>query len=83
MTQKIYTHDEAAKIIEAFEDILAEHDICIPSPEDDERGPENMTGLYGSVYSELLDHIEELLIDITNACKSGSDVIEYEFSGNY
>lgn len=33
----IYTHDEAALIIEKFEDVLSQYDIHIPSPEDDER----------------------------------------------
>lgn len=79
----IYTHDEAAKMIEMFEDILLKNDICIPSPEDDEREPDNMMGLYGSTYSDLLDNIEGLLIDIISLCKQGSEVVKYEFSGNY
>lgn len=57
----IYTRDEAAKIVEMFEDILVENDISIPSPEDDERDPEDNLGLYGSTYSELLDGVEEVL----------------------
>lgn len=57
----IYTRDEAAKIVEMFEDILVENDISIPSPEDDERDPEDKLGLYGSTYSDLLDGVEEVL----------------------
>lgn len=83
MKKTICTHDEAARIIEMFEDILSEHNIHIPSPEDAEREPDNMVGLYGSTYSNLLDNVEEILIDIIASCKQGSDIIEHEFSGNY
>lgn len=83
MKKTVYTHDEAAKIVEMFEDILSEHNIHIPSPEDNEREPDNMIGLYGSTYSSLLDNVEEILIDIIASCKQDSDVVEYEFSGNY
>ena len=38
---KIYTHDEAMRIVEIFENKLCEYDIKIPSPEDDERDPVN------------------------------------------
>ena len=57
----IYTRDEAAKIVEMFEDILVKNDVSIPSPEDDERDPEDKLGLYGSTYSDLLDGVEEVL----------------------
>lgn len=83
MLSKIYTHDEAAKIIELFEDILTENDIHIPSPEDDERDENNMVGLYGSTYSDLLDEIEEILIRILDKKGMGEEVVPYEFSGNY
>jgi len=83
MLSKIYTHDEAAKIIELFEDILAENDIHIPSPEDDERDENNMVGLYGSTYGDLLDEIEEILIRILDKKGMGEEVVPYEFSGNY
>ena len=60
----IYTHDEAAAIIEIFEDFLDERNLMIASPEDGEKDPENEARLYGSVYSDLLDTTEELLIDM-------------------
>lgn len=47
-TNKIFTRDEAMQIIELFEDILSEYNIKVPSPEDDEREPDNDAGLYGS-----------------------------------
>lgn len=78
----IYTHDEAALIIEKFEDVLSQYDIHIPSPEDDERDEDNMVGLYGSTYSELLDTIEEQICSILSRCKDGEKVIENEFSGS-
>lgn len=46
----IFTHDEAARIVELFEDVLDEHGIKVPSPEDDERDPDNEAKLYGSVF---------------------------------
>lgn len=53
MSSTIYTHDEAMLIVEMFEDILSEYNIHIPSPEDDEREPDNMVGLYGYTYSDV------------------------------
>lgn len=78
----IYTHDEAALIIEKFEDVLSQYNIHIPSPEDDERDEDNMVGLYGSTYSELLDTIEEQICSILSRCKDGEKIIENEFSGS-
>lgn len=81
MENKIYTHDEAMLIIRMFEDILSEHDIKVPSPEDDEREPEDDVGLYGSTYSELMDSVEERLIDLLARHKSETEIIKYDYSG--
>ena len=83
MADTIFTHDEAAKIIEFFEDILSEHEIKIPSPEDDERDEENSVGLYGSTYSDLLDCIEGVLIDVIEKVREGTNVVTDEFSGKW
>lgn len=77
----IYTHDEAARIVELFENILDEYGIKIPSPEDDEREPDNEARLYGSVYWNLMDGIEGRIIDLLQAHKPDTEVIEYRFSG--
>lgn len=77
----IYTHDEAAKIVEFFEDILCRYKIKVPSPEDDEREPDNEAALYGSVYSELMDNIENNLIDLLDKHDNTSKIINGEFSG--
>ena len=82
MKDVIYTHDEAAIILDAFEDILIRYDIHVPSPEDDERDKENMAGLYGSTYSNLLDFVENSLIDILERYDYGADVMEGEFSSD-
>lgn len=79
---EIYTRDEAAKIIEMFESILAEHDVRIPSPEDDEREEDNMIGLYGSTYYDLLDDVENTLIDLLKRTEQERCVIPLRFSGN-
>ena len=64
MANKIYTHDEAMLILEAFEGVLSRYDISVPSPEDYDRDPEDMVGLYGSTYSDLLDYVEYRLITL-------------------
>lgn len=82
MKKKIYTHDEASKIIELFEEVLAEYDIVVPSPEDDDREEDNAATLYGSTYSDLLDNVEEILIELLSKAKD-SEIIPYEYSGNW
>ena len=79
----IYTHDEASKIIDEFEDILSRYNIHIPSPEDDQREEDNMVGLYGSTYSDLLDNIEERLIVLLAKHTTTTELISYEYSGEY
>lgn len=79
----IYTHDEAARILEMFEDVLSAFDISVPSPEDDEREPDNMIGLYGSTYSNLLDDVEGHIIDLLKKHTSGTRIVENEFSGEF
>lgn len=81
MSDKIYTHEEAANIIELFEDLLDNYRIRVPSPEDDDRDPGTSASLYGSVYSELLDEIEDRLLCIIERVKSGDKVVEYVFEG--
>jgi hypothetical protein len=78
---KIYTHDEAARLLEMFEDVLSANNIHVPSPEDDDRDEDDMIGLYGSTYSDLLDAVEEHLVDILNRHTSECEVIRDVFSG--
>lgn len=75
----VYTHNEAADIVEMFEDLLITNDLKIPSPEDDERDPDDQLGLYGTPYSELLDAIEERIIKIAARIANGASVVPYEF----
>ena len=84
----IYTRDEAAIIVEMFEKILLDNDISIPSPEDDERDPDDRLGLYGSVYYDLLDAIENRIVSIIlrrgphgDTIKDLTEVVHGEFSG--
>lgn len=79
----VYTHDEAAAILELFEGLLDSHCIKIPSPEDDERGDDNGALIYGSTYSNLLDAVEEAIVGIVERSKNGAEVIEGEFSGEF
>ena len=79
MSKKIYTRSEAADIIDLFEDVLAEYNIHVPSPEDDEREEDNMVGLYGSTYYELLDSVEEVIIGLLEEKLPNTEVIADEF----
>ncbi len=79
MADKIYTHNEAAEIVDLFEEILDYYGIRVPSPEDDEREEDNSAKLYGSVYSDLLDNVEDRLVSIIERAKAGDKVVEYEF----
>lgn len=77
----IYTRDEAMLIVEMFENVLDTYNIKVPSPEDDEREPDNEAKLYGSVYSDLLDNVEESLIDLLDRHKKHTVIVIDEFSG--
>lgn len=77
----IYTHDEAYLIVEMFENILDRYGVSLPSPEDDERDPDNDAALYGSTYSALFDDVEAHVISLLERCKSGEKISEGVFSG--
>lgn len=81
LNNKIYTHDEAMLIMELFEEVLDRYNIMVPSPEDDDRDPEDAVGLYGSTYGDLLDDVESNIIDILRKHTADSEIIAYEFSG--
>ena len=82
-TMTIYTHDEAAMIVEMFEKVLDKYNISVPSDEDDERDEDNMVGLYGSTYSDLLDDVENALIALLSNHKPGTNVVTDLFSGEF
>ena len=67
--RRLFTRSEAADIINLFEDILIENNICVPSPEDEERDPDDMVGLYGTTYSDLLDDVESALVQMLDYYK--------------
>lgn len=79
MSKKIYTRSEAADIIDLFEEVFAEYNIHVPSPEDDEREEDNMVGLYGSTYYKLLDSVEEAIIGLLEEKLTDTEVIVDEF----
>ena len=78
----IYTHDIASQIVDAFDEVLYKNGIKVPSPEDDEREDDNAAALYGSVYSDLMDEVEWILIEMLNKAKD-AEVVTYEYSGNW
>ena len=92
---KLYTRDYALLIMEQFEDVLSKYDICVPSDEDDEREEDDMIGLYGSTYSDLIDVIERIIIDAVKfntqyiqkqddprCCEPEPEIITGKFSGS-
>lgn len=79
--EKIYTHDLATEIVDMFDDMLVAHGIKVPSPEDDDREEDNEAALYGSTYSDLMDNVEALLIEMLDKKAEGAEVISYEYSG--
>ena len=77
----IYTRDVAVLIVALFENVLFTYNIKVPSPEDDEREPDNEAKLYGSVYSDLLDNVEASLIELLEKHDEDTEIVTDEFSG--
>ena len=76
----IFTHKEAADIVDAFEGVLIANNISVPSPEDDERDKDDKLGLYGSVYDDLLDYVEDKLIFLLEQeKKTDAKIVKHTF----
>lgn len=82
---KVYTHDAASYILEAFEDLLDAKQIEVPCDDPDEEAERHNGGngasLYGTEYSGLLDQIENELASILGG--AGIPIATDEFSGIY
>lgn len=78
---EIYTHEEAAAIVELFEGVLDRYEITVPSPEDDERESDNVARLYGSTYYGLLDAVETAIEDILKRHSGDTKIISIRYSG--
>ena len=79
---EIYTRDIAADIVEEFEKTLMNAGIKVPSPEDDERDSDNCACLYGSIYYDLLDKTENMIIDkVFNYDPDFDELVTGRFSG--
>ena len=80
MANMIYTRSEAADIVELFEMVLDKYDTRIPSPEDDEREPDNEAKLYGSTYFNLLDEVEAKIVSLLTRIGEGpNEIVEGVF----
>lgn len=82
MSEPIFTHDEAMKIVEIFDKVLIDNEIKVPSPEDEDRDPDDELGLYGSVYDDILNKVEERIIDILKRYYATTNIFTGTFSGN-
>lgn len=78
----IHTHNVVSDILEEFENILDKYDITIPSPEDEDREDDNCARLYGSVYSDLMDAVEYILLETCMKVKEGFKVVPYIYGGD-
>lgn len=76
----VYTHASAATILDLFEDLLEKNNITIPSPEDDDKEEDNYARLYGSVYDNLLDEVEDVLLNVANAAAAGAEIRPYVYN---
>lgn len=78
----IYIRNETADILEIFDNVLVENGIKVPSPEDDDRGEDNEAALYGSVYYDLFDELEYILMHIVEQVRAGEEVITDRWKQN-
>lgn len=58
----IFTHTEAANIVDLFEDLLDKFGIDIPDP--DRKESENPARIYGMTYFNLVSDVEQAIIKI-------------------
>ena len=49
--------------------------IKLPSPEDDERDKDNGAALYGTVYADLLDNVENALKDLLERADAKAPIV--------
>lgn len=75
----IYSREEAAQIVDLFENVLDKYDIIVPSPEDNERGPDNDAKLYGTTYWNLLDEVEDAIIELLQRSDCTKHICSYVF----
>lgn len=77
----MFTHDIAADIVNMFEDVLVKNNICVPSPDDEDRSEEDMIGLYGTTYYKLIDDTENILKEVRAKARTGEYDVVYDIYG--
>ena len=82
MTDKLHTRPFAADIVYLFEKLLDEHGIIIPSPEDSDGrfAYGNTAPIYGTTYSDLLDQVEQILVNMLRHYDSETEIISFVYS---
>ena len=82
MTDKLHTRPFAADIVSLFENLLDEHGIIIPSPEDSDGRFDygNTVPIYGTTYSDLLDEVEQILVNMLRHYDSETEIISFVYS---
>lgn len=78
----IHTLDWAAALTDALEDILEAHGAKVPSPDDGDKSPDNCAVLYGGVYSEFVDAVEDSMKRLLDAAGCRLPVVCGMYSGN-
>lgn len=66
---KIYLRSHALAIVELFEQVLDQHNITVPSEEDEQKDADNNARLYGMVYAKLEDDVVNLLYNLAKMIK--------------
>lgn len=66
---KIYLRSHALAIVELFEQVLDQHNITVPSEEDEQKDADNNARLYGMVYAKLEDDVVNLLYNLAKMRK--------------
>lgn len=65
-----YISTKATEIIDILQNLLYEHKINIPTPEDDKLKPEDKKGLYGSNYTAIHEKTEKVIKDLCELRKT-------------
>ena len=74
---EIYTHNETASLVDCFESLLERKGIVVP--DDDRTGESSESCLYGVTYSDLLDEVELMVIDLLKRAESRARIKKFVF----
>ena len=71
--KEVDIHKMAGDIVDKFDDVLVQHEIKVPSEEDDQRDEGDDLGLYGMTYWGLVDEVEDMLRGLVAQVKAAKE----------